>query len=194
MGLLGTILNALINRDTGPKIDFAGLNPDDLEAYFRVDDELDAAEREGGEAARSVVWARYGIKNQDHWENVQYSFLQRHGKSVEYALARTRTQVQTQVESFRQHYPFPAELLAPIDGVGLDRYALVEAHVGRAQSPEQRLQILEQYGLDAARFEQIRSGWMGRINTPDPMISNTLGGFQHTYRCVADGWLDQHAS
>jgi hypothetical protein len=193
MGILAAIINALLNRDTGPKIDFAGLNPDDLETYFRVDHELDAAEREGGESARNAVWARYGIKNEDHWNDVQYSFRNRHGGTSEFALMRTRAQVQDQIVSFREHYPFPDELMAPIDGVTLDRYSLIEAHVGRAQSPEQRQQILSQYGLDPGRFEQIRSAWWNRINAPDPMISATLGGFEHTYRAVANNWLDHQA-
>lgn len=194
MGFLGEMFNALIGRSNGPKVDFAGLNPDDIEGYHRVDEEIDQAEREGGDAARSAVWARYGIKNEDHWETVKYSFYQKHGQSSEFVLAKVRAQINEQLASFRQHYPFPDELLAPIEGVGLDRYALVEAHLGRAVSPAARQQILTSYGLDEARYERIRSGWSSRMATPDPMISTTLGGFAHTYRSVADGWLSRNAN
>jgi hypothetical protein len=192
MGLLGTIIGALFGGSSEPKDDFAKLDPNDLEAWWRVDHELDQAERESP-AALAQVRAHYGVRDEDHWSAVRASFHRRHSKTAEYFMAPGRAQVRVQLQDMsRKHYEMPSEYIVPVEGVWIDRLCLVQVRL--AAAPMHAPAILAEYGLDPARWSRIEATWQARMGpNADAMAGNILRGFHHLFICNAQAWLQESA-
>ncbi len=163
-----------------PKDEFGGLNPDDPEALWRADHDIDQAERAGDITAG---YRLHGIKNEAHWEQVQASFFRRHGHTPEYSLAASTANFKAQLESLRNPEPggvpyiLPQGYFDPVEGVGLDRLAIAKARM-EIQGPAAVVQM----GLDPATLGRVEAGWSARMGAgADPTAAAMLGGLYHTY-------------
>jgi hypothetical protein len=192
MGLLGSIIGALFGGSSEPKDDFARLDPNDLESLWRVDHELDQAERHS-EAALAQVRARYGIRNEEHWDAVRASYHRRHGRTADYFMAPGRAQVRAQLQDMAQStYVMPEEYISPVEGVWIDRLCLVQVRL--AAAPGHAPAILAEYGLDPARWSRIEATWQARMGpNADMMAGNILRGFHHLFVANAQAWLRESA-
>ncbi len=167
-----------------PKDDFANLNPDDLEAYWTASEEIDRAERAGNV---HTAYAKYGIKNESHWDEVMGSFVRRHGQTPEFSLAASTASFRMQLADLSQPteggvaYRMPSEYLEPVDGVSLDKLVIAKVKTEGMQQA-QRDAALASLGLDVDRFTRADQGWSARMGgNSDPTAAAMLSGLYHTY-------------
>ncbi|MEM6296948.1 MAG: hypothetical protein AAGA54_37130 [Myxococcota bacterium] len=184
METLIAIVRGLLGLGPGqPKDDWAGLPPHDLVAYWTASETIDAAEREGNV---DEAYEQFGIKSESHWEAVQATVVRHHGSSPEFSLAATTASFNRQVAEMAQPrdgvgYQIPAEYLAPVDGVTLDKLILAKAKTERLP-PAQRGAALAKLGLDPQRLAKADQGWSARMGgKADPMAASILSGLYHTY-------------
>ncbi len=81
------------------KPDFAGIDPDDYETYWRAQHEISMVEGEGRQAE---VYPKYGIKSDAQWERVQGAFHQRHSDNPDFRAAASRVGMQVQMANFNR--------------------------------------------------------------------------------------------
>ena len=180
--MLDTILS-IFGIGGEKKPNFAALNPDDVDGYYRASHEIDQAERESPEALKAT-YARYGLKNEDHWDEVRGAFAMRHKNNPDFAFGAARVGLEVQIKDMAaKSYAFPMNVLDPVDGVTLDRLAYIVASA-EATGPS----AYAQFGLDPARFERIQSEWSSRMSaSADPFSANILSSQYHVYLLQARG-------
>ena len=169
-----------------PKDDFANISPDDIEGFWRADHDIDQAERAGNIEAG---YAKYGVKNADHWDNVRASFHRRHGHTPEYSLAASTANFKAGLEDLktagddgRANYQLPAGYLDPVEGISLDKFAVASVRT-EGCSPADRDAVLSQMGYSPAQYETARGVWSQRISGGgDPIAGAMLSGLWHTYQ------------
>lgn len=161
-----------------PKDEYANLKPGDLEAYWAALNEIDQAERDGD---ITVGYRKFGIKNAEHWEAVQATFVRHHGESPEFSLAASTASFKQQMASTMSSdgygYKMPAEYLEPVEGISLDKLALAKVRM-EMQGPA----ALSALGMDAAKLGRVEAGWNARMGgNADPTAAAILGGLYHTF-------------
>jgi len=175
-----------------PKDDFAGLDGNDPESYWRASHDIDQAERAGD---ISKGYAKHGVRNEAHWDQVQASFHRRHGETPEYSLAASTANFKAQLEELaapddgRPPYHLEPTYLQPVEGMSLDRLAIakVRHEIGGDAG-------LSQAGIDAAGLARIEAGWSARMGgSADPIAAAMLGGLYHTYLAQARAVLSRAA-
>lgn len=87
------LLNALTSLFKG--LDFGRIDPNDLQIGWRVELELDQAEREG-DAQLAAALDKYGLSSMGHWEKVKNALDERHMANPEYQAALTRVRAEHQ--------------------------------------------------------------------------------------------------
>ena len=161
----------------------AAIPPDDLDAYFLAHHEIDQAER-AGDAQLKAAYRKFGLRDEEHWEEVQSAFADRHRRNPDFVMAPTRLQMRIQIEDAKaKGYQMPEGLLEPIEGIAIDRYALINAYLdaARAQGPDAAGQVLRQHGVDSVAFQRIDAGWKARLSgTSDPTAASILQNYYHT--------------
>ncbi|MCA9674053.1 MAG: hypothetical protein H6708_34040 [Kofleriaceae bacterium] len=177
MGLLDVILGIFGGGGGGGgKVNFGNVNPDDIESYWVVDHEIDQAER-AGEAELAAAFARWGLKNMDHWEQVKGALYQRHGQNPDFSMAAGRVQHRIQMASVAESYQMPPEYSSPVHGVDLNRYAAIKARLQLGQAPAQ---VLPEYQLDPARWHEVDQTWGWRMGPQgDAFAGQILAGSYH---------------
>lgn len=184
MEILISIIRGMLGLGPAkPKDHYAGLPPGDLEAYWTAHGAIDEAERAGNKQA---AFTQFGIKNDDHWEKVQATFVRHHGATPEFSLAASTASFKQQMRetmdpSGVSGYRFPAEYMEPVDGITLDKLVLARVKT-EAVPPAQRASVLSSMGMSEQSFASANAGWSARMGgNADPMAANILGGLQHTY-------------
>lgn len=183
-------LKAMLGGSSAP--DFAGFDPDDVEAYWLADHEIDQAERVGDEAL-AAVFARYGLRNADHWEAVGGAICSRHQHNPDFAFASTRVQMRVQLAEMASQYQLPPGYLEPVEGIGLDGLALINAKVDRArpQGTAAVATVYQQHGLDEARFAHVDSTWKSRMGgQADAMAASILSGLYQNFVMQAQSHVE----
>lgn len=178
MGIIDSILGLF--GTAAP--DFARIPPDDIDAYWLADHEIDQAEREGQQQLQAV-FAKYGLRNEDHWESVKGAICLRHQGNPDFSFGATRVQMRVQLDEMKSQYAFPAGYLEPVEGVGLDRFALIKASVQQAQAfgPSAVAAVLAKFDLDPASYARIDNVWQSRMGgQADAMAASILNGMFHT--------------
>ena len=84
----------------GGKDEFAGLDPDDVEMYWRIQHDLDQIEGAPTAAQRPVL-DKYNLHSVDHGRGVQAAYHARHGEHPEFEAAARRVRLGRQVQEFR---------------------------------------------------------------------------------------------
>jgi hypothetical protein len=156
MGLLDTILG-LFGKPR--PIDFGKIDPDDVEAYWRVDHDVDQAER-AGPAQLAQALATWGLRDMAHWEQVQGALAERHQANPQFAMAASRVQMQAQMASIAGTYQLPPEYSTPPHGITLDRYAAIRA---RLELGHPLPAVLAEFQLDPARWSEVDRTWSWRM-------------------------------
>jgi hypothetical protein len=157
MGLLDIILGIFGGKQK--PVDFGKVNPDDIEAYWRVDHDVDQAERKGaGELAAAL--AKWGLRDMAHWEQVKAALVERHGDNPEFSMAASRVGYELQAQNMAGSYQMPPQYSTPPHGVTLDRYAAIKARLDLGQA---LAAILPEYQLDPARWQEVDATWSGRM-------------------------------
>ncbi len=193
MSILIDIIRSMIGLGTSAeKDDFANINPDDPEAFWRAEHDIDQAERAGD---ITTGYRKYGVKNESHWEQVQASFFRRHGKTPEYSLGASTANFKAQLEELSSDsgggatYRMPQEYLEPVEGVWLDKLAIAKVRA-ELQGP----QALAQMGMDEAKLGRVEAGWGARMGgSADPMAAGMLNGLYHTYLQQARATVSNNA-
>lgn len=183
--MLMDIIRGILGLQTGPKDVFGNLDPNDVEGFWRADNDIDQAERAGNVQA---AYARHGVKNEDQWDEVRGSFHRRHGHTPEYSLAASTANFKAQLVELQQRgadeggYQPPAGFFDPVVGVGLDQYAIASVRTEGCNGPE-RQAVLSQLGLTPQQFDEAAQAWGQRISgNQDPIAGAMLGGLYHTYQ------------
>lgn len=79
--------------------DFAGMDPDDITMYWRIDHDLDQVDRE--EQGLAEVLAKYQVSSRRKLEKAKDAFAIRHGQNP--AFQQAGIQVQTQIQLGNMH-------------------------------------------------------------------------------------------
>ncbi len=166
------LLDAILGLFGGPaKVDYGKINPDDVEAYWRVDHDVDQGER-AGPAELAQALAKWGLKDMAHWEKVKEALAVRHNGNPEFAMAASRVQYQAQMASVSSSYQMPPEYATPPHGITLDRYAAINA---RLQLGHPHAAVLADFQLDAGRWAEVDGTWKWRMGPQaDAMAANIL--------------------
>jgi hypothetical protein len=160
----------------GGAVNFGNVNADDIESRWIVDHELDQAER-AGPAELAAALAKWGLKSMDHWEDVQGALHQRYGNDPDFTMAAGRVQYRIQMADMASSYEMPAEYSAPVHGIDLNRYAAIK---GRLELGQQAAQVLPEYQLDDARWQEVDHTWSSRMGPQaDAFAANILRGSYH---------------
>jgi hypothetical protein len=168
MGLLDMILGLFGGQK---KVDFGTINPDDVDGHYRVDHELDQAERQGP-AALAQALARYQLRSLEHWSEIQASFFERFGQTPDFKMAALRVGFEIQIQNMGASYQFPPQYLTPPHGITLDRYAAINA---RLQNGEPPAAVLGSYQLDEPRWREVDGTWRMRMGpNADALAGNIL--------------------
>lgn len=169
MGLLDAILGLF---GGSAKIDYGKINPDDIEAYWRVDHDVDQGER-AGPAELAQALAKWGLKDMAHWEKVKEALAVRHNSNPEFAMAASRVQYEAQMANMAGSYQMPPEYATPPHGITLDRYAAINARLELGQPADA---VLADFGLDSGRWVEVDRTWKWRMGPQaDAMAANILG-------------------
>jgi hypothetical protein len=154
------------------KVDFGRINPDDVDAYWKIDREVDQAERKGA-ADLAQVFSSYGIRDKDHFDSIKGALHQRHGENPEFKMGAVRVGFEVQMrEMASKGYQVPAPYLATPHGVTLDRYASIQY---RLAAGEPATSVFASYQLDEARWREASDSWAGRMGPDaDAMAGNIL--------------------
>jgi hypothetical protein len=164
-------IDALLGIFSG-KVDFGKIDPDDIEAYWRADHDIDQAEREG-EAELAQALARWGLADLAHWEKVESALLDRHKDNPAFAMAASRVGFEVQMQSVAHTYRIPPEYVAPPHGITLDQYAAIKA---RIQLGHPLGTVLAESRLDLPRWNEVDAMWSWRMGPQaDAMAANILG-------------------
>ncbi len=169
MGILDAILGLFGGGNA--KVDFGKINPDDVEAYWRVDHDVDQGERAGA-AELAQALAKWGLKDLAHWEKVKGALGERHSSNPEFSMAASRVQYELQMKSMQGSYQMPPEYASPPHGITLDRYASINA---RLQLGHPLPAVLADFQLDPARWTEVDNTWKWRMGPQaDAMASSIL--------------------
>lgn len=166
---------------SGP--DFGNMNPDDYEAYWRADHEIDQAERESPAALKAAL-GKYGARSKDHWDEIKGAFHQRHSGNPDFMMAASRVNYSVQMENVADVYQMPGDYQSPVEGVSLDQLARVQAAVEQAEPGGAAAvqQACARFGLDPARYQRVLSGWQSRMGgSADAMAATMLSQQYHMY-------------
>jgi hypothetical protein len=168
-----SILDLLLGLFGGPrKVDLGRVSPDDLDAYWKIDREVDQAERKG-DAALAQVFSSYGIRDRDHFDRIKGALHERHGQNPEFKMGAARVGFEVQMrEMAGSGYQVPAPYLAAPHGVTLDRYASIQV---RLEGGEPAASVYASYQLDEGRWREAADAWAGRMGPDaDLMAGNIL--------------------
>lgn len=170
--------------------EFGNLSPDDVDGYYRASHEIDQAERQGP-TELAAAFARYGLKNEDHWDEVRGAFARRHQHNPDFMHAAARVGMQMQMQSVAHQYQFPQGYLDPIEGVSLEQLAQIQATI----ETQGQQAAFAKFGLDGARFERINGGWQARMGGgADAMAAQILSGQYHTYLAQSRAFVARGAA
>ncbi len=168
MGLLDIILGMF---GGSAKVDFGKVNPDDVEAYWRADHDIDQGER-AGPAELAAALGKWGLKDMDHWEKVKGALGERHVNNPEFSMAASRVNFDEQMKSMAGSYQMPPEYSTPPHGITLDRYAGIKARLELGQPLDA---ILADCKLDGPRWAEVDGTWSWRMGPQaDAMAKNIL--------------------
>lgn len=78
---------------------FGGLDPNDLEMFWKIEHELDQAER--GHQTEAQALQKLNLKSRSQAENVMGAYSQRHGTNPAFAQAATNFQLRVQMGQYR---------------------------------------------------------------------------------------------
>jgi len=146
------------------------INPDDPQSYQTAYAEYTQAQMEG-DAAVQQFYKKWNIKDGDHWSEIEAKMIA-NGQGV----AAMQSAMQGQVTQGYQ----AAGMAAPsqVEGIGIEVYAQMVAHLERAQTPEARVQALTYFGCDEARFGRVQAGFNQLMDPSQPTGAMLAGQFQ----------------
>lgn len=192
MSILTAIVNALFGGSTPTGPDYGPFDPNDFARFHQASDEVSSADDDQGKLRE--IYAKYGVRNEDGWGRVCQAFYAANKHNPDFHVVAINNRVQEQLDNMGEHYAFPMEYLAPVEGVGMDRLAAIVARREAASGPAEVAQMLGSYGLDDAKFRRIEAGWNARMGgSADAMAAGIISGFWHTYLAVARSAMKQAA-
>ena len=186
MGLLGKLLSMFGGGGGGS--DFAGLNPDDVNAYARASIEISDAERQG-EAELAAAWSRYGIRDEEHWDRVRSAFANKHRHNPDMLFADCLIGIQEGFDKAAQSgHPVPPEVLAPVEGISLHYLALIQASLEQAGADPAA--VYARYQTTPDRYAHAQQVWQQRMaHSQDAFSASMLGQNFHTFHAMAQTFV-----
>ena len=150
----------LFDMLTGKK-EFGNINPDDpasVQAAFTAHMQAQMQ----GDAAVQAFYTQYGLKGEEHWEEVEAK-LHARGMAIDGLRGAANNMT---AQAYQQ-----AGMAAPdqVEGFSLQQYALLVAARERAGGDPTRLdQVLAGFGCDEARFARMEAEWNRRMDASNP--------------------------
>lgn len=152
--------------------DWGPLEPRDFDGFARhmvdIDDAL-GLDPHGVEALVTGL----GYDDVGHWFRVRYTFLKHDGtggptlNDMAFGEAILKAGGQARLQQQGGKYEAAAaadpELLAPVDGVDLDTYALLAASSAQGMDQDAFAALLAEHGLDLARWERVNAAWIEKM-------------------------------
>lgn len=168
MDLIATVLSWLGGK---PSVDFGKVNPDSVDDYWRLDHDMDQAERKGP-AQVSAALAKWGLRDVKHVERVKSEIFARLGNTPDFAMGAARVSYAVQMENMASAYQMPTAYTTPPHGMTLERYATLKA---RLQLGKPLSALLAEYQLDAGMWDAVQATWSERMGgQADAMAANML--------------------
>jgi hypothetical protein len=150
-----------------PAVDLAGFDPNDEDAFFNAVLHMESEGQYGGtDESRAELCARYGIRDRSHWRAVKdsvYAVLaHKYGsydevgqREINWRTAQMTLHMTSTVSTMQAAGGF-----APVEGIGLDQWAAINAAIIGGQSPED---LLRGAGIDDARWKRASDEWNARM-------------------------------
>jgi hypothetical protein len=151
-----------------PQDDLAGFDPaDDEDAFFNAVLHMESDGQYGGtDESRAEICARYGIRDRTHWHRVKdavYAVLAAKYGSYDEVGQREinwRTAQMTQHMTSKVATMQSAGGFTPVEAIGLEQWAAVNAAIIGGQTPED---LLRGAGIDEARWKRASDEWNARM-------------------------------
>ena len=168
----------------------AGVDVDDVDQFWQVEREVNQAKREGADVLAAVL-KRYGFVNLTAWDaHVRKMAGQRSVDSrVEPVGSHPSLPVMNQSGDEESEFKtgaflqLRAEYRVPVDGVALDRLAVIDARLEIAGAD--LAAILAEYGLDEERWRRATSVWRQRFDGADAHSAKLLRAMYREYHSQA---------
>jgi len=150
-----------------PEVDLAGFDPNDEDAFFHAVLHMESDGQYGGtEQSRAEICARYGIRDRSHWRTVKESvyavLAHKYGsydevgqREINWRTAQMTQHMNTKVATMQAAGGF-----TPVDGIGLEQWAAINAAIIGGQTPED---LLRGAGIDEARWKRASDEWNARM-------------------------------
>jgi hypothetical protein len=139
------------------RVDFGKVDPNDVEAYWRLERDIDQAERKG-RAELAAALSAWGLRDMKHYEAVKEALNERHGNNPDFSMAAARVNFEAQMNS--GGYQLPASYSVPPHGITLDRYAAIKARIELGQELGS---ILASYQLNPSSWGVVEATWAERM-------------------------------
>jgi hypothetical protein len=101
MSFIGDLIGNLFGGGGGGGDPFRGLDPNDVEMYWKLESAIDTGERNGGDPVIKQNLAQYGLKSRSQAEHVMAAYHERHGHTPEFAQAATAVQMRVQMGAWQ---------------------------------------------------------------------------------------------
>ncbi|HEX4451314.1 MAG TPA: hypothetical protein VH143_10615 [Kofleriaceae bacterium] len=147
--------------------DVAGFDPNDEAAFFNAVLHMESEGQYGGtDQSRAEICARYGIRDRGHWRAVKASvyavLAAKYGsydevgqREINWRSAQMTQQMTNQVATMQAAGGF-----APVEGIGLEQWAAINAAIIGGRSPED---LLNGAGIAEPRWKRASDEWNARM-------------------------------
>ena len=172
--------------------DFGRIDPNDQQAFWALNSAFGQATM-GGPDAQSAFFAKHGVRDQAHWQQIQYTLNTKWANAPGGAqamsaamYANSAAQTAAAAHSAMAMIPgIPAEELAPIEGLDLQTYARVQAAREQAGGdPSALARAMARFALDETRFSLAQAGWQQRMTFGDPNRSVIVATLSAQYQMM----------
>ena len=144
------------------------INPDDPSSYQAAYSEYMQAQMQGDDAVKAF-YKKWGVKNGDHWSEIEAQMIAR-GQGVA-AMQHAASGMTA------QGYQNAGYAAPQVEGVGVELYAQMVAHLERAADPATRAQTLQYFGCDEAKFARLQAGFNQLMDPSSPSGAALTGQF-----------------
>lgn len=159
---------------------FGPFDPKDLDAFMFAKFELEDAEMNDQLADK---WGEIGVSGKEEWWQIEASFLRRHfgGLSNEelqtkYLQAAMNARSKQQMRRQQQAVAGDPSLMAPVDGVTVEKWAQAAAIMAREQDPAKQAQALAKLGMDRAKYDRANNEFQARMQRDTTFAIATVYG------------------
>ncbi len=145
--------------------DWGGWDPNDHQGYWYRLKAIETAGNQGGDEAADAKCRELGLRDYAHMQRVRDTFTKYFGHSHDFMQAAFQANTQATREQFNAAASQNQEIFAPVEGVDLQLYATTQAKAASIGGDMGKWgQILQQAGMDQAKWERVSAEWNRRMS------------------------------